>query len=661
MSYPFDPRFLALPAQRDAAALPLPPQMAKITDLLRAIWPMRNHAQIASGFVELWREAAARLPAEFNAQPANQWSERQFVFICYGDHLRSKNPAISPLQALAEFFREQFHEEIFSDLTVHLLPIYASPYKDGGFDIADPLAVNPTMGTWEDVRALRQQCHLALDFVANHLSIASTWFTRYVHDDPEYHDFFIGFDSKEEVARFNRDALPHIYRPRPHHPLIPVRKPDGSTRWVYMTFSEHQPDVNYANPLVCLKMAEILLFYVLQGANMIRLDAIPYLWKEWGTSCAHLPNTHRIVECFRLLVEMVNPSVKLLAESMEPLADSQRYLSTADHPQAHIAYNFAPCGLIPHTLLTGEAEAFQRQLAQFAPPDAQVNWAVVCGVTHDGSSLNPCRAPHSVEGAAVLSEAQIERVAAYYTARGMRELQQRSERSPDDSSYLPPDFLAQFTRKHGAEPRFVNFKTIVDEQGNARQIVYEAISTYSSLFDQQPEKILAALTMALALPGIPFIYFTAPFALRNDFRYYLDTGNPRELNRGRVCFEELQQDLRQAETLTATVFQAYLHFLRLRVSLPAFHPHGAILPLMPGSPASLLAFLRISPDRSSIALVAQNISSEAVDAELVLPETPHFSSCQDLLTEERFDAVARRIRLPMSAFQIRWCACRFKS
>ena len=577
------------------------------------------------------------------------------ALICYGNHIRSENPTKTPLRALKEFCQYQFHEKEFSQLTIHLLPIYTSPYKDGGFDITDPFVVNPSMGTWDDVQSLSQQFNVAVDFVANHLSTSSEWFERYMADDPLFQDFFIGFDDKETVGKMEEEVLPKIYRPRPHNPFILVNKPDGSARWVYMTFSDHQADVNYGHPFVFLKMTEVLLFYILHGVKMIRLDAIPYLWKEWGSSCAHHPRTHALVELSRLACDLVNPEVKLLAESMEPLADSKRYLSTSEAAKAHLAYNFAPCGLIPHTLLTENTSVFQRNLLKFLPPGNNVNWAVVCGVTHDGSSINPCRAPQSIAGEAILNEEQINAVAKYYTEHGYQEMKGRSELSVEHPQHIQEDFIHRFSEKHGEKPRFVNYKTVTDHDGQPQQIVYEAITTYASLFDQNPDKIVAALGMALALPGIPFIYLTTPLAALNDFGYYLETGNPRELNRGRVVLEELMQDLSNEDTLTYKVFTAYKKLLQLRASNPAFHPNGALIPVSTASNA-VIAFLRISVDQRQRILIVQNVSSMNNEADIALPKeiSKSVSMGLDLISGHSLPVENYLLRLQLQPFMITW-------
>ncbi len=667
MAYTFDPRFLEIP-KCSSSQQPAEAQQQKLDELLAFIWSDQDHAAIKAQLLELVSEAQARLAADEGKKlpesggssgvSAAQWSEKQIVLICYGDHIRSRGPQKTPLQALGEFFREQFQDEVFSQLTVHLLPIYESPYKDGGFDIADPFVVNPKMGTWDDVRAIKEHFQVAVDFVANHLSVASEWFKRYLEDDPLFKDFFIGFDDETTVRRMEREALPKIYRPRPHNPFIPVKKPDGSTRWVYMTFSDHQADVNYQNPFVFLKMTEVLLFYILQGASMVRLDAIPYLWKEWGTSCAHRPRTHALVELTRLVGDLVNPSAKLLAESMEPLADSMRYLSTEEKTKAHLAYNFVPCGLIPHSLFTGDASVFQRNLLNFRPSGKGVNWAVVCGVTHDGSSVNPCRAPKSVAGETVLNEEQINGIGQYYTEHGYQELETRSALPAEHPHHIRADFIRHFKGIHHEKPRFVNYKTIIGEQGQPQKIVYEAITTYASLFDQDPEKIAGALGMALSLPGIPFVYLTLPFAVLNDFDYYLETGNPRELNRGRVWLEDLMKDVSDEKTLVCKVFTAYKRLLYLRASQPAFHPDGSLVPLYSDNKA-IISYLRVSIDEKQSILVIQNVSSlkQAVTIELIdnVPETT--TTCFDLISEQSLPVENHTLQFELQPFAIRWLEC----
>ncbi len=655
MAYRFDERFLARPTVREVDEVQITTEQEELLDQLIAfIWENEDAKPIKRDFLELVKAAQERIEAHAD-EGGEIWSEKQLVFICYGDHIRSRDPGTTPLRALRDFVAEYLPEEVFSETTMHLLPIYESPYRDGGFDVADPFSVNPKMGDWDDVRALREESLVAVDFVANHLSIDAPWFKAYLSDDPEYRDFFIGFDDERVVAAFEKNHLPKIYRPRPHNPLIPVKRPDGSTRWVYMTFSDHQADVNFAVPFVFLKMAEILLFYFIQGATVVRLDAIPYLWKEWGTDCAHHPRTHALVQLFRLASDLANPASILLAESMEPLADSRRYLSSETELKAQMAYNFAPCGLIPHAHINGDARAFQNNVEFFAPPGNRTAWAVVCGVTHDSSSMNPCRAPKSEEGEALLSEDQINQVAEYFTSHGYEEIERRSALPDTDPEHMAAGYIERFEAKHGEKPRFMNFKRITDAEGNARNIVYEAASAYGSLFDKDPDRIVSALGMALALPGIPFYYLTTVFAVMNDFDYYYETGNPRELNRGRVMLEDLREKLADTNSLTHAVFDRMKRMLLVRLSHPAFHPGGLIRQVKNDNDA-VVSFVRADLAGQRWVLVAHNVApaEQRIRFEVDIPELKVIHGGTDLLSDIEVSARERVFTVTLPPYTIAW-------
>ena len=144
---------------------------------------------------------------------------------------------------------------------------------------------------------------------------------------------------------------------------------------------------------------------------------------------------------------LFSPSVKLLAESMEPPQDSARYLTQRGRKKAHLAYNFLPCGLIPFTLFKEDASRFKRALQFFKTPSKETTQAVVCGKTHDGTSLNPCRAPKTTKGKPVLSEKEINWLAQIYERRGVEEIKERSLLPKDHPLYVPQNFAQIFEKK----------------------------------------------------------------------------------------------------------------------------------------------------------------------------------------------------------------------
>src|SRR5262249_26461504 len=188
-------------------------------------------------------------------------SERDAVLIVYGDHIQQEG--IVPLGALRQFLHAHLRDLISA---AHILPFY--PYSsDDGFSVIDYRGVDPALGTWQDVTALGADFHLMFDLVLNHISAFSDWFQAFVRDEEPYRDYFITESPATDLSM--------VTRPRTHPLLTPFQTKHG-LRHVWTTFSDDQIDLNYANPAVLLEMIRILLFYVQQGADLIRLDAIAY-------------------------------------------------------------------------------------------------------------------------------------------------------------------------------------------------------------------------------------------------------------------------------------------------------------------------------------------------------------------------------------------------
>ena len=182
-----------------------------------------------------------------------------------------------------------------------------------------------------------------------------------------------------------------MVRPRALPLLTEFTTPSGVKK-VWTTFSADQIDLNYANPDVLLDIIDVLLFYVAQGAELIRLDAIAYLWKEIGTSCLHLPQTHRVIQLLRAILDEVAPHVLLITETNVPHQDNLSYFGDG-HNEAQLVYNFALPPLTLHTFHTGNATALTQWAASL---DATLR--IETDVTffnflasHDGIGLNPAR------------------------------------------------------------------------------------------------------------------------------------------------------------------------------------------------------------------------------------------------------------------------------
>ena len=226
--------------------------------------------------------------------------------------------------------------------TLHILPFF--PYSsDRGFSIIDFETVDPQLGTWADIEDIEGRFQLMFDGVINHVSSKSRWFQEFLNGDRYYGKFFISYEDPDALTTAQRQV---IFRPRTSDILTPFNTING-TRYVWTTFSRDQVDLNYHNPEVLLRVLEILLVYVRHGADIIRLDAITYIWAEPGTPCVHLQQTHAIVKLFRDVLDAVAPTVALITETNVPHKENISYFGNGCD-EAQMVYNFALPPLVLH-------------------------------------------------------------------------------------------------------------------------------------------------------------------------------------------------------------------------------------------------------------------------------------------------------------------------
>jgi len=271
---------------------------------------------------------------------AGLFSEKDVILITYADSLRRSGEA--PLKTLHRFANRYF-KEILS--TIHLLPFF--PYSsDDGFSIIDYYRVHPDVGNWEDVESLGRNFDLMFDLVLNHLSSRSPWFQSYLTGRE-------GFERLAIEVKPETD-LSSVTRPRALPLLTEYQKSSGDTVRLWTTFSADQIDLNFADPRVLLRMIEVLLYYIRQGARIIRLDAIAYLWKTIGTSCIHLPQTHAVVQLFREILNRIAPETILLTETNVPHAENIGYLGDGRN-EAQMIYNFTLPPLTLYSLIQEDA------------------------------------------------------------------------------------------------------------------------------------------------------------------------------------------------------------------------------------------------------------------------------------------------------------------
>lgn len=472
-----------------------------------------------------------------------QLSAADAMVITYGDQLQQ--PGHASLAMLHDWLSEHLGDLLSS---VHILPFY--PYSsDDGFSVIDYLAVDPALGDWSDVARLSQRFKLMFDAVVNHISAHSAWFQGFVQGDPRYAEYFIVQDEPVDLSA--------VTRPRTHPLLTPFETASGPHK-VWTTFSADQIDLNVRNPDVLLALVDVLLHYVGHGARYLRLDAIGYLWKEIGTRCIHLPQTHLVVQLMRTVLDLVAPEVLLITETNVPHVDNISYFGDGQN-EAQLVYQFPLAPLLLNAFDSGSTRYLQAWASNLTTPSGSTTFFNFLA-SHDGIGVMPA--------AGILSAAEL-------------------------------DGLVALTLRHGGR---VSYKTNSDGSQSAYEL---NITLFDALSDPAitPEttaidRFMVAQAIMLALAGLPGIYIHSLVGSSNDQEGLARTGHNRTINRRKWQRAEIDAQLADPQSRAAQVLRRYRELLRQRAASSAFAPTAAqrVLP----SDAALFVLLRGTPDQEQV-------------------------------------------------------------
>ncbi len=558
---------------------------------------------LAGMYGDLSHELAARMARRLSVftsrytPPAPQpLDEKDVLLITYPDQFLS--PGTIPLENLFEFCSSR----IGGILTgVHVLPFFPSS-SDDGFSILDYCRVDPAYGNWRNIRRLAGEFRLMVDGVVNHVSAQSEWFRRFLAGDPEVRDFFILPDSESDLSA--------VVRPRTS-PLLTAFKTAGGRRSVWTTFSPDQVDLNFAQPEVFFRILDVLLFYVSQGASIIRLDAIAYLWKQPGTPCIHLPQVHAFVRLLRAALEMVAPHVFIITETNVPHVDNISYFGNGSD-EAHLVYNFSLPPLLLHSLAVGSAVDLSQWAAALRVPSpgcAFVNFLA----SHDGIGLNPLRD--------ILTDGQIDALVQRVQSLGGLV---SSKSSPSGAS----------------QPYELNINFL------------DALASPAEKPDSfQIPRFLAAHACLFALAGLPAIYVHSLLGSNGWLEGVRSSGHNRTINHQKFELPVLNRELDDHSSTRSRVFRSLAAMLSARRSRPAFHPNSAqcILTLHP----AVFSILR-TPQTGFPILCLHNLSTTTAPVPLKNAlKGLQKGTWTDILTGERFPLGDLSI-LPLSACQVLW-------
>jgi len=544
------------------------------------------------------------IAAEKAYEPKERFTAEDVILITYGDLIRQEG--VSPLTALSKFCGIHLKQTIN---TIHILPFF--PYSsDRGFSIIDFETVDPRLGTWEDIEDLETRYKLMFDGVINHVSTKSRWFQRFLDATPHYRDFFISFDSHDELTPEERNL---IFRPRTSDILTKFYTVYGE-KYVWSTFSSDQIDLNYKNPEVLLRVIEILLCYVRRGADIIRLDAVTFLWANPGTSCANLEQVHMIVKILRDVFDLVAPHVAIITETNVPHTDNIAYFGNGND-EAHMVYNFALPPLVLYTFYAQDTTRLSDWAATLKAVSETTTFFNFLD-SHDGVGLVPVKD--------ILSNEEV-------------------------------DLIIRRAREHEG---YISYKT--DKDG--REIPYEInITWFSALskedgnepLDLKINRFLASRAIALVLQGVPGIYLHSFFGTKNDKAAVTETHIRRDINRTVINYDTLIETLQDPDTLTSKIIHKLNALIMIRTKQRAFHPNGAqtILKLKP----EIFAALRTAPDKSQSILSLINVSARTC-AVTIPKDTIGLNKRKwyDLISQKTYVFEGETIAISLGPYDVLW-------
>jgi len=452
---------------------------------------------------------------------------------------------------------------------LHFMPLLESPKgrDDGGYAVADFRKVKPELGTMEDLEDLTAECHrqgisCCLDFVMNHTSEDHEWARAARQGDPVARSRYFFYDDWF-VPNIYEETVPEVF---------PTTAP-GNFTWindcnqvVMTTFYPYQWDLNYANPMVFNDMVGNMLYMANRGIDVIRLDAVPYIWKQIGTNCRNLPQVHTLVRMMRIISEIVCPGVLLLGEVVMEPSKVVPYFGTVDKPECHMLYNVTTMASTWNTIATKNVGLLKRQMDQ------------VCALPKDYVFLNYLRC-HDDIGWGLdydwLAQFGIDEVAHkkflndYFTGRGYNS-DSRGELYNDDPRLGDARLCGTTASLSGLEAG--------QYEANADKI------------DQAVACDLMLHGYLLAQSGIPVLYSGDEIGQTNDYTYKNDPdkwADSRYLHRGNFPWDKVEKK----DPVAMKIFDALRHMEDIRASHDVFSCNANVYTIETGC-ASVLGIVR---------------------------------------------------------------------
>lgn len=501
---------------------------------------------------------------------------------------------------------------------LHLMPLFAAPAdkSDGGYAVSSYREVNPALGTMAELAALADELRangisLVLDFVFNHTSHEHQWAKRAIARDPEFERFYLIYPDREQPDAYEqttREIFPD------DHPGSFVQLDDG--RWIWSTFHRFQWDLNYRNPAVFRAMARELLFLANQGVEIVRMDAVAFIWKQLGTSCENLPEAHLLLQAFNAVCRIAAPALLFKSEAIVHPDAIVQYI---DVDECQLSYNPLQMALIWNTLATREVSLLEQALVERHALPAGTAWVNYVR-SHDDIGWT-----FADEDAARLG----------IDAAGHRRFL---------SDFFTGEFAGSFAR---GLPFQENPRT-----GDSR--VAGSTASLAGLEAGDPlavARILAAHAVIMSTGGIPLLYLGDEVGQLNDYSYRDDPALAVDTRwAGRPWFPlDSYAQRGEATSSPGGVFHGMRRLIQVRRSTPEFA--GNKLVGFDAKNPHVLGFLRPGSHSDVLVLINFADTAQQIAAEVLSGMN---GDATELLSGRRHPHAAELLLAPMAVVWLRY-------
>lgn len=480
------------------------------------------------------------------------------------------------------------HITYFKDLGLtylHLMPLFAvrPGDSDGGYAISNYRSIDPRLGTIEDLRALATDLRaagivLVLDFVFNHTADDHYWARQAMAGDSEYQDFYYLFPDRtmpDAYERTLREIFPTVRRGN-------FTWHDTLQRWIWTTFNNFQWDLNYANPAVFQAMLAEMLFIANTGVDILRFDAVAFIWKRMGTSCENLPEAHLLIQAFNAAARMAAPGLLFKSEAIVHPDEVVQYVSRGE---CQLSYNPTLMALCWESLATRDTKLLTRSLAHRHKLPEGTTW------------INYLRCHDDIGWTFDDADAAAVGINAY-----------------DHRQFLNQFYTGQF---EGSFARGIPFQHNTQTGDMRISGTMASLAGLEKAIDENDEhekemairRILLMNSLTLSIGGIPLLYLGEEWGTINDYDFVKDpakAGDSRWVHRPKMKWEWLTETHAEADT-RRRIFKSLQQLISHRKSQPALA--GLAMELIPTDSRSVLGYLRQHEGNRMIVLA--NFSEES--------------------------------------------------